>query len=444
MQKNRLKILFVSLGCDKNLVDTEFMLGLVEKAGYEFTDDEYDADIIVVNTCAFINDAKEESINTLIELGALKETGKLKALIAAGCLAQRYEREIRIELPEVDAVLGTNSWDHIVNAIEETLINGGYTRLDEIKEFDYSVGRLPTKGTHFSYLKIAEGCDKRCTYCIIPSLRGRYRSVPREELVRQARELAAMGIVELILVAQETTLYGVDLYGKKSLHLLLRDLSEIDGIEWIRLMYCYPEEIYPELVDEMAGNEHVLHYIDMPIQHVNDDILRAMGRKTTKEKLGDTLKMLKKAMPDIAVRTSLICGFPGETNEQHEELMSFLKYHKLDRVGAFTYSEEEGTKAALLPGQIDESVKETRRDEVMELVSEIIFDKNRTLIGRELDVIVDGYETNENVYVCRTYMDAPEVDGYLFLETDRTFNTGDFLRVRVTDAYEYDLIGEPL
>ena len=444
MRSERLKILFVSLGCDKNLVDTEFMLGLVNKAGYEFTDDEYDADVIVVNTCAFINDAKEESINTLIEMGELKKTGKLKALIATGCLAQRYEKEIRSELPEVDAILGTNSWDHIVKAIEETLENGEYTRMDDEKEFDYSVGRLPTKGTHFAYLKIAEGCDKRCTYCIIPFLRGNYRSVPMEELVRQARALADIGIRELILVAQETTLYGRDLYGEKSLHVLLKELSKIDGIEWIRLMYCYPEEIYPELVREMAENKHMLHYIDMPIQHINDDILRAMGRKTTKEKLEKTIEQLRAAMPDIAIRTSFICGFPGENEKQHKELLAFLEKHRLDRVGAFTYSEEEGTRAAMLPGQIDEETKVLRRDEVMRLASEIIFRKNETLVGKELDVLVDGYETNENVYVCRTYMDAPEVDGYLFLETDQTFNTGDIVRVRVTGAYEYDLIGEPL
>ena len=438
MQNN--KILIVSLGCDKNLVDTEFMLGILDKAGYEFTDDEYEADVIVINTCAFINDAKEESINTIIDLGKRKEDANLKALIVCGCLAERYEKEIKSELPEVDAILGTNSWDKILTAIDEVLADKKYVSIEHEKEFDLSAGRLLTKGTHYAYLKIAEGCDKRCTYCIIPMLRGKFRSVPMEELVSQVESLRDMGIKELILVAQESSSYGKDLYGEKSLHVLLNKLSGIAGIKWIRIMYCYPEEIYPELIEEIKNNDKVVNYLDMPIQHADNDILKAMGRRTTREEITAKINKLREEIPDITLRTTMICGFPGETDKQHQNLLDFIEEMKFDRLGAFAYSPEEGTKAAEFEEQIDEEVKEDRRLDVMELNEKLITLKNQEFIGKEMWVIVDGYASNENVYVCRTYRDAPDVDGYLFLETEDVLNTGDF--VRVIGAYEYDLIGE--
>lgn len=438
-----MKLLFISLGCDKNLVDAEFMLGLLQKNGMEMTDDEYEADVIVVNSCCFINDAKEESINTILEMAEHKKDGKLKALIVTGCLAQRYRQEILTEIPEVDAILGTNSYEDIVEAVQKALEGNHYENFRSLEGLpEIQAKRSVTTGGHFAYLKIAEGCNKRCTYCIIPYIRGNYRSVPMEQLVEQAKELAAGGVKELILVAQETTLYGVDLYGEKSLHRLLDELNKISGLFWIRIMYCYPEEIYEELIDAMIRNEKVCHYLDMPIQHANDAILKRMGRRTSRGDLERIIAHLRERIPDIALRTTLICGFPGETEESHEELMQFINDMEFDRLGAFTYSPEEGTPAFSFPDQIEEAQKKGWQADVMELQEEVIFDKNETLKGRELFAFIEGKVSDENTYVGRTYRDAPDVDGYLFINTGEELMTGDIVKVKVTGAYEYDLIGE--
>ncbi|MBR9936914.1 30S ribosomal protein S12 methylthiotransferase RimO [Oscillospiraceae bacterium Marseille-Q3528] len=437
-----MKILFVSLGCDKNLVDSETMLGILGSRGYTFTDDETEADVIVVNTCCFINDAKEESINTILQMAEYRKTGPCKALIVAGCLAQRYKEEITREIEEVDAVLGTASYENIAEAIEEALGGQHPMIMDPLDVPVHTGKRMLTTGGHYAYLKIAEGCDKHCTYCIIPKVRGAYRSVPMEELIDQARELAEQGVKELILVAQETTLYGVDLYGRKRLHELLRELCRIDGIYWIRIQYCYPEEIYEELIQVMKEEEKICHYLDLPIQHASDDILRRMGRKTTKAQLLAVVDHLREEIPDICLRTTLIAGFPGETQEEHEELMEFIDTCEFDRLGVFTYSPEEDTPAAVMDNQIEEEQKELWRDELMELQQEISMDKAEEMIGRELLCMVEGSVADENAYVTRTYKDAPNVDGYLFLQTAETLMTGDFVRARVTGAMEYDLIGE--
>ena len=438
-----MKILFISLGCDKNLVDSEVMLGLLEKRGYSMTDDEAEADIIIVNTCCFIGDAKEESVNTILDMSEYKKQGSCKALIVTGCMAQRYKKEIQEEIPEVDAILGTNSYDKILDAVDEAL--AGHQMLDcadlvGLPEVD--TDRILTTGGHYAYLKIAEGCNKRCTYCIIPSLRGNYRSFPMEKLVEQAQKLAEKGVKELILVAQETTLYGTDLYGKKSLHELLNRLCEIPGIYWIRILYCYPEEIYPELIETMKKQPKVCHYLDLPIQHCSDRILKRMGRRTTKADLVSIIENLRKEIPDICLRTTLITGFPGETEEEHKELLEFIDTMEFDRLGVFTYSPEEDTPAASFENQIPEEVKLDRKDELMEMQQEVAFDLAKEMEGRELAVMVEGKVADENAYVARTYKDAPGVDGYLFINTDETLVSGDFVRVRVTGAHEYDLTGE--
>lgn len=438
-----MKILFVSLGCDKNLVDTEMMLGILREKGYDFTDDEAEADVVVVNTCCFIGDAKEESINTLLELAELRKSGQIKALLAAGCLAQRYREEIQREIPEVDAILGTMAIEEIAAAVEGVLQGSPancYRDLNSKPPVRRS--RVITTGGHFAYLKIAEGCNKRCTYCIIPSVRGNYRSIPMEELEAQAEKLAEDGVKELILVAQETTLYGVDLYGKKSLPALLKKLAGIEGIRWIRVLYCYPEEITQELIETIATEPKVLHYLDIPIQHASDSVLRRMGRRTDRAELQKWIGRLRERIPDICLRTTLISGFPGETQEDYEELYRFVNEMEFDRLGVFPYSQEEDTAAAELPGQIAEEIKEARRDELMELQQVIAFEKAETMIGRVLEVMVEGRVADEDVYVTRTYRDAPNVDGYLFLNTAATLMTGDFVKALVTDSNEYDLIGE--
>lgn len=438
-----MRLLFVSLGCDKNLVDTEVMLGLLQKDGFSFTDDEKEAEVIVINTCCFINDAKEESINTILEMAEYKKQGSCKALIVAGCLAQRYQKEILDEIEEVDAVVGTSSYVKIAEVIKETLAGKHIMKFEDLSFLPKSEsGRVVTTGGHYAYLKIAEGCDKCCTYCIIPKIRGSYRSVPMEELLRQAEELAAYGVKELILVAQETTVYGVDLYGEKTLPLLLKKLCKIKGIRWIRIQYCYPEEITDELIQVMKEEEKICHYLDLPVQHANDEILKRMGRRTNQNQLKAIVSKLRKEIPDIALRTTLISGFPGETDEQHEELMQFVDEMEFDRLGVFAYSPEEDTPAASMAEQVAEEVKQARREEIMELQQEICFDKAEEMIGRELQVLVEGKVADENAFVARTYRDAPGVDGYLFLNTDETLVSGDFVKVKVTGALEYDLIGE--
>ena len=438
-----MNILFISLGCDKNLVDSEVMLGLLDKKGYQIVDSEEDADIIVVNTCCFIHDAKEESIQTILEMAEYKKEGKLKALIVTGCLAQRYQQEIIDEIPEVDAVLGTTSYDHIVEAVEEALAGNGHVVLEDVDALpDVKEKRLVTTGGHYAYMKIAEGCDKHCTYCIIPKLRGNYRSVPMEKLLAEAKDLADQGVKELILVAQETTVYGKDLYGEKSLHKLLRELCKISGIQWIRILYCYPEEIYDELIQTIKEENKVCHYLDLPIQHASDAVLKRMGRRTSKAQLVEIIEKLRKEIPDISLRTTLITGFPGETQEQHEELKDFVEEMEFDRLGVFTYSPEEDTPAATMTEQIPEEVKEDRQAELMELQQEIAFDLAEDMVGREVLVMIEGKVADENAYVGRTYKDAPNVDGLIFINTDEELMSGDFVRVRVTGALEYDLIGE--
>lgn len=438
-----MKVLFISLGCDKNLVDSEVMLGLLAEKGYQMTDDETEAEVIVINTCCFIHDAKEESIQTILEMAEYKKEGTLKALIVTGCLAQRYQQEILDEIPEVDEVLGTTSYPEIVDAIENALKGRAEVRMTDIDALPLvDTARQVTTGGHFAYLKIAEGCDKHCTYCIIPKIRGNYRSVPMERLIKEAEGLAEKGVKELILVAQETTLYGKDLYGEKSLHRLLKELCRISGIRWIRILYCYPEEIDDNLIQVMKEEPKICHYVDLPIQHANTDILKRMGRRTSKEQLEEIIGKLRKEIPDIAIRTTLITGFPGETEEQHQELVDFVDEMEFDRLGVFTYSSEEDTPAAEMEGQIPEEVKEDRQAEIMELQQEIAFEQAEDMVGKEVLVMIEGKVADENAYVGRTYKDAPNVDGLIFVNTEEELMSGDFARVKVTGAAEYDLIGE--
>lgn len=438
-----MKILFISLGCDKNLVDTEVMLGMLASRGYEMTNDEQEADIIVINTCCFIHDAKEESIQNILEMAEYKKSGSAKALIVTGCMAERYRQEILDEIPEVDEVLGTTAYDRILDAVDAALAGQHEVMTADLDALPLpETKRLVTTGGHFAYLKIAEGCDKHCTYCIIPKIRGNFRSVPMERLLKEAQDLAEQGVKELILVAQETTLYGKDLYGEKSLPKLLRELCKISGIRWIRILYCYPEEITDELIQVMKEEPKICHYLDLPIQHANDTILKRMGRRTSKQELIDIVQKLRKEIPDICLRTTLITGFPGETQERHEEVMEFIDTLEFDRLGAFTYSPEEDTPAATFEDQIDEEVKEDRQADIMELQQEIAFDKAEDMIGREVLVMIEGKVADENAYVGRTYRDAPNVDGLIFINTDVELISGDFAKVKVTGALDYDLIGE--
>jgi ribosomal protein S12 methylthiotransferase len=438
-----MKILIVSLGCDKNLVDTEMMLGMLAERGHTFTDDETEAEAAVVNTCCFIGDAKEESVNAILQMAELKKEGRLKVLIVAGCLAQRYREEIQEEIPEVDEILGTMAFDRVVDAIEEVAAG---KRQNHITEPDaalvYGKRRSVTTGGYYAYLKIAEGCDKRCTYCIIPKVRGSYRSVPMETLVEEAGRLAEGGVRELILVAQETTVYGKDLYGRKALPELLKRLCAIPGLYWIRLLYCYPEEITEELIETIRTEPKICHYLDMPIQHASDRILKKMGRKTNQQELRERIARLREQIPDICLRTTLISGFPGEEQEDFVTLYNFVDELEFDRLGVFAYSREEGTVAADMPEQVPEEVKEARRSELMELQQEIAFEKAQSMTGKTLVAMIEGRVDGENAYVARTYMDAPNVDGLLFIHTSRELMSGDFVRARITGAYEYDLIGE--
>lgn len=438
-----MNILFVSLGCDKNLVDSEVMLGMLKERGYTFTDDQTQADAAVVNTCCFINDAKEESIQTILELAELKKTGQLKALIVAGCLAQRYQAEIQKEIEEVDAIIGTTALERVVETLDEVLDGKGENHLEALDKAPLGgKERVLTTGGYFSYLKIAEGCNKHCTYCIIPKVRGEYRSVPMELLLDEARQLAGKGIKELILVAQETTLYGMDLYGEKKLPELLDRLCEIEGLIWIRIMYCYPEEITQELIDVMKRQPKICHYLDIPIQSGSDRILKLMGRRTDTAQIEALVDHLREEIPDICIRTTFITGFPTETEEDFTETMEFINRMEFDRLGAFTYSPEEGTPAAGMDGQVEEEIKLRRQQEMMELQQEIAFEAAENMKGRELTVMIEGKLAEEDVYVARTYKDAPSVDGYLFVNTDWSLMSGDFVKVRVTGANEYDLIGE--
>ncbi|QHQ62188.1 30S ribosomal protein S12 methylthiotransferase RimO [Anaerocolumna sedimenticola] len=457
-----MNILFVSLGCDKNLVDSEVMLGLIREKGYQITNDEKEADIIVVNTCCFINDAKEESINTILEMAEYKKTGKLRGLIVTGCLGQRYKEDIQKEISEVDAILGTSSYNEIVNVIERIMEGEKTVSIKEPEEISFvNTERINTTGGYFSYLKIAEGCDKHCTYCIIPKIRGNYRSVPMERLMKEAESLVRGGVKELILVAQETTLYGKDIYQEKALPKLLKELCKIEGLNWIRILYSYPEEITDELIEVIRTEDKICNYLDMPIQHASDTILKKMGRRTNKEELIQIITKLRNKIPDIALRTTLITGFPGETEEDHEELKEFVKDMAFDRLGVFTYSKEDDTPAAKLKNQIHKHIKKRRQAEIMELQQNIAFEHAKDMIGKKLKVLIEGklpedamsdqssekqepLMENGSVYIGRTYMDAPNVDGYIFVQARGELISGDFVDVLVTDAKEYDLIGELL
>ena len=438
-----MKILFVSLGCDKNLVDTENMLGILKNKGFEFTDDEWEADIIAINTCCFIGDAKQESINTILEMAEHKKDARCKVLVVAGCLAHRYQDEIIKEIPEVDAFVGTSSYDKIADMVNSVLEEKGISNFveDANRMPMVEADRIVTTPGYYEYLKIAEGCDKHCTYCVIPKVRGSFRSFPIEYLVNQTKKLVEGGFKEIILVAQETTLYGVDLYGKKSLPKLLHNLGLIEGLEWIRILYCYPEEINDELIEAIKNEPKVCHYLDMPIQHASDSVLKRMGRKTDKQELLDIVAKLRKEIPDIALRTTLIAGFPGETQADHEEVMEFIDEVEFDRLGVFTYSREEDTPAATMPDQIDQDIMDTWRDELMALQQEISIDKSAQMVGKTIDVMVEGYIAEDNTYVGRSYKDAPNVDGMVFFECDRELMSGDFVSVKITGSTEYDLMG---
>ena len=430
-----MRILFISLGCDKNLVDSEHMLGALTEKGWTMTDSPEDAEVIIINTCCFIHDAREESIDSILEMAEYRKSGSCRALIVTGCLAERYRREILEEIPEVDAVLGTNSIDAVTEAVEQALQGERQVIMKPLEGISRPAGkRQLTTGTSSGYLKIAEGCDKHCTYCIIPRLRGAYRSVPMEELLEEASEMAEQGVRELILVAQETTLYGKDLYGEKSLHRLLRELCRIRGLRWIRILYCYPEEIYPELIRAIREEPKICHYLDLPIQHASDRILKRMGRRTSRADLEEIIGTLRREIPDIALRTTLITGFPGETEEEHRELLEFVNEMEFDRLGVFTYSREEDTPAASMEGQIPEEEKERRRGELMELQQEISLEKGEARIGQELEVFIEGWLPEEHAYVGRSYADAPDVDGYVFVNTGEALESGNFVAVKISGA----------
>lgn len=438
-----MKIMFVSLGCDKNLVDTETMLGLLSKERFEFTNDESEADVIVINTCCFINDAKQESIDTILEMAEYKNSGTCKALIVTGCLAQRYKQEIIDEIPQVDVVMGTSNYDEIVDAVNGALEGKGGVNIEDADRLPLvNEKRVITTGGHYAYLKIAEGCNKHCTYCIIPKIRGEYRSIPMDFVLKQAEEMVQEGVKEIILVAQETSMYGIDIYGRKMLPELLRKMCQISGLYWIRIMYCYPEEITDDLIQVIKEQPKICNYLDLPIQHASDEVLKRMGRKMTKSQLIDVIGKLRREIPDICLRTTLITGFPGETKEQHEEMMEFVDEMEFDRLGVFAYSAEEDTPAANMSNQVDDELKEDWRDELMELQQEVSFDKAQTMIGSVLTVMVEGKVADENAYIARSYRDAPDVDGYIFINTDEELMSGDFVKVKITGALEYDLIGE--
>lgn len=439
-------VALTSLGCDKNRVDSEVMLGLLAKAGFRLAADEADADIIVVNTCCFIKDALEESIETILEMAGYKKTGRCKGLIVAGCLGQRYEKEFFDELPEVDAIVGTAAYESIAE-VADAVLQGGQRlkRLEDIdRPMDNANGclRLPSTAPYFAYLKISEGCDNHCTYCVIPKLRGRHRSRTLESLTAEAEMLVAKGVKELVLVAQDTSVYGRDLYGEPKLHTLLEKLNEIEGLAWIRLLYCYPETLTEETITAMARCEKVCHYIDMPIQHASDTVLKRMGRRSSQKLIREKMDKLRAAMPDIALRTTLIVGFPGETEQEFQELKDFISESKFDRLGVFAYSQEDGTPAARLENQIDEDLKERRREEIMDLQKSISAALCERETGTVKEVLIEGRLPEEEIYCGRTRRDAPEIDGMVFVSAEEELYSGEFVQVKIREAGDYDLIGD--
>ncbi len=439
-------VFLTSLGCDKNLCDSEVMLGILSRNGYSFTDAPESADIIIVNSCSFIGDAQEESINTIIDLARHKVSSRCRYLIVTGCLAERFKNEFLDELPEVDAAIGTTAYSQIGDVIHR--LEAGEKKIKLFKDISLPVEeqlpRVCSTGGHFAYIKIAEGCNKRCTYCAIPGIRGNYRSVPIPEIIRQAKEYAAIGVKELILVAQETTVYGQDIYGKKALPELIKQLEQIEEIRWIRLLYCYPEEVTDELIDTFSESAKLVHYIDMPIQHASDAVLRRMGRCTNRAELTERIAKLRKAVPDIALRTTLIAGFPGESEADFDTDLEFVREIRFDRLGVFAYSQEEGTPAGSMPDQIPQEVKEARRDAIMSLQQEISSEIAASMIGKQLTAFIEGYIPDDEIYVARTYRDAPDVDGLFFLKSNRLLMSGDMIEAVVTASSEYDLYGEEI
>lgn len=436
-------IAFVSLGCDKNLVDSEVMLGLLQEAGFRIVAEEAIAEVLVVNTCCFIQDAKEESIENILEMAQYKTTGRCKALIVTGCMAERYKEEILTEMPEVDAVVGTTSYEKIVEVIQEVLKG---KKIQQFSDINYTVPENPTRllstPGYYGYLKIAEGCDNCCTYCIIPKLRGQYRSRTMENIVEEAKRLAGQGVRELILVAQDTTSYGMDVYGDKKLPELLSRLNDIEELHWIRILYCYPEQITDALIAAIAELPKVCKYLDMPIQHANNAVLKRMARRSSQEKLREVIQKLRERVPHIALRTTLIVGFPGETEEQFQDLFQFVKEVEFDRLGVFTYSAEEDTPAFDFENPVPQEVMEQRKTDILEVQKYISARKCEAAVGKIVEVLIEGKLPEENVYCGRTYKDAPEIDGMVFVKSEEEILSGEFVAVRITGAYDYDWVGE--
>ncbi|SHI70989.1 SSU ribosomal protein S12P methylthiotransferase [Dethiosulfatibacter aminovorans DSM 17477] len=432
------KIHIITLGCSKNTVDSEYMLGVL-KEGYELTSDIEESDIVIINTCAFIKDAKEESINTIFEVVNLKNDGIVKKIVVAGCLSQRYYEELLKEIPEIDLFIGTSNYDEILKILEESKAGAVVTNPSRI--IPDRLPRVLTESKHYAYVKIAEGCDNLCTYCIIPQLRGKYRSRKMEDILEEVGFLAEKGIREIIVIAQDTSKYGIDLYGEKKLHTLLERISEIEGVEWVRVHYIYPEDFYGELLETFAVNEKLLNYFEIPLQHVNDNVLKRMNRHTNRKSIEALLTSIRNRIPDAAIRTTFIVGFPGETEEQFEELEKFVEEFKFDRLGVFAYSEEEGTPAARMMERIDEDIREERRSILMEKQMNISIEKNKGFINKRFDVIIDSY-VEENRYIGRTYMDSPDIDGVVYVDSKHELKPGDIVDVKITESLEYDLIGE--
>ena len=437
---SKFKVGMVSLGCDKNRVDSELILGSINKF-YEITNNPKDAEIIIINTCGFIESAKQESIDTILEMAEYKKTHKCKMIIATGCLTQRYGDELLQLIPEIDILMGVNDYMKLHKLIVDFIKTEQRVSSTTYKDEGVNEGeRILTTNSHTAYLRIAEGCNNFCTYCIIPKIRGKFRSRSKESILAEANSLVNQGVKEIILIAQDLTNYGEDLYGKNQLHVLVNELSEIEGLEWIRLLYCYPEEITDELIEVIANNPKVMKYLDLPIQHISNNILKMMARKTNKETIIDKIDLLREKVPGITLRTSLIVGFPGETEEDFNELCSFLKDYKLDNVGVFTYSQEEGTAAAKLPNQIDEDVKIKRKETLMNIQRGIVRDLNKLKIGNIYDTIIDG-STGE-YYIGRNYEMAPEIDGLIYVTKKKTLKKGDIIKVKITNVMEYDLVGD--
>lgn len=437
------KISFITLGCSKNTVDSQVMMGILNDKGHEITENLADADFIVINTCSFINDAKEESINTILDIAEIKDEYKNKKIIVTGCLAQRYHKILLEEMPEIDGILGTGNIDEIVEMIDQLNRETHLIKIDGIHNAYYEgTDRSKFNEGHIAYVKIAEGCDNRCSYCIIPKLRGNFRSRKIEDIVAEVTKLGENGAKEIVLIAQDTSKYGIDIYGEYSLNKLLDALNKVETIDWIRILYIYPETFTPALVQSIKNNEKVVKYVDIPIQHINNQILKRMNRKTSKEDIIQLITSLRKEIPGIIIRTTLIVGFPGETEEHFQELVDFITAYKFDRLGAFAYSHEEDTPSFKLDGQVEEEIKEARREIIMETQLEISIENNEKKVDNVYRVLIDEIDSAENLYIGRTYMDAPEIDGIVFFNSTEDYTVGEFVDIKITEAMEYDLKGE--